>query len=61
MVTLELSGEYGYVVLVFVATIFLLQWLGIRVGIARKKYEVPVGVTPESKRGALQMIVILQM
>ncbi|XP_060592429.1 glutathione S-transferase 3, mitochondrial-like isoform X1 [Ruditapes philippinarum] len=37
---LQLQPEYGYVILVFIASIFLLQWLGIRVGMARKKYEV---------------------
>lgn len=32
--------EYGYVVLVIVASIFLLQGLGVRVGMARKKFGV---------------------
>ncbi|KAL4233158.1 hypothetical protein ACF0H5_007843 [Mactra antiquata] len=35
-----LSPDYGYVILVFIASIFLLQWLGFRVGKARKMYEV---------------------
>jgi hypothetical protein len=38
-----LPPEYGYVILVAVASIFLLQWLAFRVGAARKKYEVQVG------------------
>ena len=39
---LEISAEYGYVVIVAVASIILLQYLGINVGMARKKYEVKV-------------------
>ncbi|XP_013416665.1 microsomal glutathione S-transferase 3 [Lingula anatina] len=42
MVSVEISPEYGYVILVFVATIFLNFWLGINVGKARKKHEVPL-------------------
>jgi len=37
---IEIAGDYGYVVLVAVASIFFLQYLGIKVGMARKKYEV---------------------
>ncbi|GAB1605167.1 microsomal glutathione S-transferase 3-like [Argonauta hians] len=35
-----LPGGYGYVVLVAVASIFLLQWMGFQVMKARKKYDV---------------------
>ncbi|XP_033740594.1 microsomal glutathione S-transferase 3-like isoform X1 [Pecten maximus] len=40
MEAFTLSSDFGYVVLVVVATVFLLQWLGIQVVMARKKYEV---------------------
>ncbi|GMJ01362.1 hypothetical protein like AT1G65820 [Hibiscus trionum] len=36
-----LAKEYGYVVLAVVAYCILSIWMGIRVGIARKKYKVP--------------------
>ena len=42
MASIEITDEYGYVVLVFVASYFLLMYLGILVGMARKKYEVKV-------------------
>ncbi|PPS11887.1 hypothetical protein GOBAR_AA08760 [Gossypium barbadense] len=35
-----LAKEYGYVVLVVVAYCFLSIWMGIQVGMARKKYKV---------------------
>lgn len=41
MVVVELYSDFGYVVLVFLASIVLLQWLAARVSMARKKYEVP--------------------
>ena len=40
----EIAGEYGYVVLVAIASIFMLYYLGINVGMARKKYQVRVSV-----------------
>lgn len=36
----EIPNEYGFVVLVAVASIFLCQYLGICVGMARKKFSV---------------------
>ena len=42
MASIEITEEYGYVVLVFVASYLLLMYLGILVGMARKKYEVKV-------------------
>ena len=41
-VTLQVYPEYGFVILVFLVSVFMLQWLGFRVGIARKKYEIKV-------------------
>lgn len=41
--TLVLSGDFGYVVLVMISSVFMLMWMGFKVGTARKKYEVPVG------------------
>ena len=38
----EISGDYGYVILVAIASIFLLYYLGINVGMARKKFKVMV-------------------
>jgi len=38
---LKIADEFGYVVLVFVASIFLLQWMGFMVVKARKKHNVP--------------------
>ena len=43
MTVMEVAPEFGYVVLVFVLSIFLLQGLGVNVVRARKKYEVRVG------------------
>lgn len=37
-----LSGDFGYVVLVMIFSVFMLMWMGGKVGGARKKYEVPV-------------------
>merc|ERR1711976_569714 len=37
---ITLSADYGYIVLVAVASVFVLQYLGINVGRARKKYGV---------------------
>ncbi|KAG2546502.1 microsomal glutathione S-transferase 3-like [Panicum virgatum] len=39
--SIELTREYGYVVLVLVAYSFLNLWMGIQVGKARRKYKVP--------------------
>ncbi|XP_022294415.2 glutathione S-transferase 3, mitochondrial-like [Crassostrea virginica] len=39
--TLVLSGDFGYVVLVMISSVFMLMWMGFKVGTARKKYEVP--------------------
>jgi len=41
MVAIEVQPEFGYVILVAVASIFMIAWKGIRVGMARKKYDVP--------------------
>jgi len=38
--SIELTREYGYVVLVLVAYSFLNLWMGIQVGKARRKYKV---------------------
>ncbi len=40
MVSIELQAEFGYVLLVLVATVFLHLWLMLNVGKARKKYKV---------------------
>lgn len=40
-----LSGDFGYVVLVMIFSVFMLMWMGGKVGGARKKYEVPVSYT----------------
>ena len=40
--TVVLSGDFGYVVLVMIFSVFMLMWMGFKVGTARKKYEVPV-------------------
>jgi len=37
---LEIAPQFGYVVLVCIASFFVTMWLGINVGRARKKYEV---------------------
>lgn len=37
----DLPEHYGYVVLVGAGSTFLNMWMGINVGMARKKYEVP--------------------
>ncbi|XP_062605340.1 glutathione S-transferase 3, mitochondrial-like [Saccostrea cucullata] len=39
--TFVLSGDFGYVILVMIFSIFVLMWMGFNVGAARKKYEVP--------------------
>jgi len=41
MVAIEVQPEFGYVILVAVASIIMLMWKGIRVGQARKKFDVP--------------------
>lgn len=40
MATIVIAADFGYVVLVAVASVFLLTGLGIKVGMARKKYGV---------------------
>lgn len=42
VVSLPLHADYGYVILVIFASILVNTWLAIRVGKARKKYEVLV-------------------
>ncbi|KAH3735808.1 microsomal glutathione S-transferase 3-like isoform X1 [Dreissena polymorpha] len=39
-IKLTLPAEYGWIVLVIVASFVMIMWLGSRVGVARKKYEV---------------------
>lgn len=41
-VSVEIQSDFGYVVLVIVATWVLLNWLGLQVVKARRKYEVNV-------------------
>lgn len=36
------SPDFGYVILVVIASIFMTMWKGFQVGKARKQYEVPV-------------------
>lgn len=38
--------NYGYVILTFVATQLLLVWMSMKVGKARKKYNVQVSADP---------------
>ncbi|XP_067003421.1 glutathione S-transferase 3, mitochondrial isoform X2 [Anabrus simplex] len=40
-VTLTIPAEYGYCVLVAVGSAFVLVWKGMKVGQARKKFDVP--------------------
>jgi len=37
---IEIASEYGYIVFAFVASIFLLQWMGFNVVRARSKFSV---------------------
>ena len=39
-----LPSEYGYVVLVVVFSFVVVTWMGFKVGAARKKYDVKVGI-----------------
>eukprot|EP00475_Leptophrys_vorax_P025984 TRINITY_DN36379_c0_g1_i1.p1 TRINITY_DN36379_c0_g1~~TRINITY_DN36379_c0_g1_i1.p1 ORF type:complete len:146 (+),score=11.25 TRINITY_DN36379_c0_g1_i1:139-576(+) len=41
MATVVLPDAFGAVMLVVVAAIFLHQWMGVQVGMARKKFGVP--------------------
>ena len=56
MLTLEVNADYGYVVFVFVASIVLLQWLGFKVAVARKKYGIKVGRTNYYLNNATQKV-----
>lgn len=42
MAIVQIQPDYGLVIFVILASIFMVQWLGFRVGAARKKYEVKV-------------------
>ena len=44
MVSVEISSEYGYVVLLIPASWILINWLGLQVVKARKKFEIPVSL-----------------
>ncbi|ELU09634.1 hypothetical protein CAPTEDRAFT_202245 [Capitella teleta] len=37
---IEILPEFGYCVLVAVGSVFIVQWMGIRVGMARRKFGV---------------------
>jgi len=41
MVSIGVPPEFGYVLLVAISSIFMIMWKGIRVGQARKKFDVP--------------------
>ena len=43
MHSVQFYPEYGYVVLDLVASIFVVYWMGINVGMARRKFGVKVG------------------
>lgn len=45
-ITVTISSDYGYVILVVCSTWFLLNWLESRTFQARRKYEVPVSDNP---------------
>ncbi|CAH1800256.1 unnamed protein product [Owenia fusiformis] len=40
MAVIEISPDFGWVIMVFIASQFVLMWMGIKVGSARKKYDV---------------------
>lgn len=37
-------ADFGYVIMSIVASIFMTKFLGAKVGMARKKFEVPVSI-----------------
>ena len=37
-----LPSEYGYVLLVLIFSFVVVSWMGVKVGAARKKYDVQV-------------------
>lgn len=55
-VTLTLQAEFGYVMLVFVASVFQLVFMAINVGMARKKYKVPPPETYSPKEKTFNCI-----
>ncbi|KAK7870486.1 hypothetical protein R5R35_000758 [Gryllus longicercus] len=52
MATITVYPEYGYCVLVVVASVFLLMWKSVKVGQARKKYKIPYPTmySPDNKQ-----------
>lgn len=40
MVAIDIPSEYSYIIYTFIASIFVLQYLGIKVGRARRTYKV---------------------
>lgn len=47
MASVEIDGEYGYVILTLLASIVMLGWMTNNVGKARKKYKIYVSFLVE--------------
>ena len=60
MVSIQVEPEFGFVVFVIIASMFMIQWLGFRVGMARKKYDVKVSIfVPVQDDCAAEMQILL--